>query len=281
MSNATEAPARRRRTAVPRGPLGGGLVSRAALLLLPPVVVGLAGVLLIQLVISRFEISGVVIPKPTDVFAVIRSDLFLEQVGESVWETWKATLIGFALGAGSGVALGLLMAESRLVRFVLYPYVVAFQSVPKIALAPVCALWLGFGLTMKFSFAAMLAFFPAVVATLAALSAVPETRLEMATAFRASRRQRFLRISLPSAVPGIVSGLEISMAFALIGAIVGEFVAPSAGGLGQLLLNYSEAINVAAEFAVLVVLMLLGVLQNKILFGVLRLGTERFFESSR
>lgn len=243
--------------------------------------VGLAGVLLIQLVISRFEISGVVIPAPTDVFEVMRSDIFMEQVGQSTWETWKATLIGFVLGAGSGVLLGIMMGESRIIRFVLYPYVVAFQSLPKIALAPVCALWLGFGLTMKFSFAAMLAFFPAVIATLAALSTVSESRLEMATAFCASRRQRFLRITLPSAVPGIVSGLEISMAFALIGAIVGEFVAPSSGGLGQLLLTYSEAINVAAEFSVLAVLMLLGILQNKILFSLIRLGTERFFESSR
>ncbi|TYK51354.1 ABC transporter permease [Actinomadura decatromicini] len=281
MNRATVERAGPREPAVPRRTWRAGFPARAAFLLLPPVAVGLAGVLLIQLVISRFEISGVVIPKPTDVFAVMRSDIFLEQVGQSTWETWKATLIGFALGAGSGVLLGLLMAESRIARFVLYPYVVAFQSLPKIALAPVCALWLGFGLTMKFSFAAMLAFFPAVVATLAALAAVPETRLEMAAAFHASRRQRLLRISLPSAVPGIVSGLEISMAFALIGAIVGEFVAPSAGGLGQLLLSYSESINVAAEFSVLVVLMLLGVAQNKILFGVLRAGTERFFESSR
>ncbi|MFI0368790.1 ABC transporter permease [Actinomadura sp. 1N219] len=284
MNNVTEAPDRRVQTREPpatRRPFRSGPLARAAFLLLPPLVVGLAGVLLIQLVISRFEISGVVIPAPTDVFEVMRSDIFLEQVGQSTWETWKAALIGFVLGAGSGVLLGLLMAESRIVRFVLYPYVVAFQSLPKIALAPVCALWLGFGLTMKFSFAAMLAFFPAVIATLAALSTVSESRLEMATAFDANRRQRFFRISLPSAVPGIVSGLEISMAFALIGAIVGEFVAPSAGGLGQLLLTYSEAINVAAEFSVLTVLMLLGVLQNKILFTLIRAGTERFFESSR
>ncbi|MFI0479783.1 ABC transporter permease [Actinomadura sp. 9N215] len=284
MNKVTEAPDERVQRADPPAPrraYRAGLPAKAAFLLLPPLAVGLAGVLLIQLVISRFEISGVVIPAPTDVFEVMRSDIFLEQVGQSTWETWKATLIGFVLGAGSGVLLGMLMAESRIVRFVLYPYVVAFQSLPKIALAPVCALWLGFGLTMKFSFAGMLAFFPAVIATLAALSTVAETRLEMATAFSASRRQRFFRISLPSAVPGIVSGLEISMAFALIGAIVGEFVAPSSGGLGQLLLTYSEAINVAAEFSVLAVLMLLGVLQNKILFSVIRLGTERFFESSR
>ncbi|WP_084265699.1 ABC transporter permease [Actinomadura macra] len=286
MNKVSEAPDERvrRRTKEPAEPwrsVRTGLLGRMMFLLLPPVVVGLAGVLLVQLVISRFEISGVVIPKPTDVFAVMRSDIFVEQVGQSTWETWKATLIGFVLGAGSGVVLGALMGESRTVRFVLYPYVVAFQSLPKIALAPMCALWLGFGLTMKFSFAAMLAFFPAVIATQAALSAVPESRLEMATAFHAGRWQRFCRVSLPSAVPGIVSGLEISMAFALIGAIVGEFVAPSAGGLGQLLLTYSEAINVAAEFSVLAVLMLLGVLQNTILFGVLRLGTERFFESSR
>ncbi|TMR07460.1 ABC transporter permease subunit [Actinomadura soli] len=284
MNKVTEAPERRvprREPPAPRRSFRSGPLGKAAFLLLPPLAVGLAGVLLIQLVISRFEISGVVIPAPTDIFAVMRSDIFLEQVGQSTWETWKATLIGFVLGAGSGVLLGMLMAESRIVRFVLYPYVVAFQSLPKIALAPVCALWLGFGLTMKFSFAAMLAFFPAVIATLAAFSTVAESRLEMATAFDANRRQRFVRISLPSAVPGIVSGLEISMAFALIGAIVGEFVAPSAGGLGQLLLTYSEAINVAAEFSVLVVLMLLGVLQNKILFSVIRAGTERFFESSR
>ncbi|MGH3239515.1 MAG: ABC transporter permease [Spirillospora sp.] len=285
MNKVTEAPderVQRRDPPAPKRPHRSGPLAKAAfLLLLPPLVVGLAGVLLIQLVISRFEISGVVIPAPTDVFEVMRSDIFLEQVGQSTWETWKATLIGFVLGAGAGVLLGIMMGESRIVRFVLYPYVVAFQSLPKIALAPVCALWLGFGLTMKFSFAAMLAFFPAVIATLAALSTVSESRLEMATAFRASRRQRFLRITLPSAVPGIVSGLEISMAFALIGAIVGEFVAPSSGGLGQLLLTYSEAINVAAEFSVLAVLMLLGILQNKILFSAIRLGTERFFESSR
>ncbi len=284
MNKVTEAPGRpvrSRRDLEPRRPLLAGPLGTAAFVLLPPLVVGLAGVLLIQLVISRFEISGVVIPKPTEVWEIMSSDLFLDQVGQSAWETWKATLIGFALGAGAGIALGVLMAESRTARFVLYPYVVAFQSLPKIALAPVCALWLGFGLTMKFSFAAMLAFFPVLIAMLSALSTVSESRLEMATAFHAGRWQRFRRISLPSAVPGIVSGLEIGMAFALIGAIVGEFVAPSAGGLGQLLLTYSEAINVAAEFSVLVVLMLLGVLQNKILFGLVRLGTRRFFESSR
>ncbi|RBQ15729.1 ABC transporter permease [Spongiactinospora rosea] len=243
----------------------------------PPVAVGVGAVLLLQFVLARFQISGIIIPRPTDVFEVMRSEIFVEQIGLSVWQTWQATLIGFALGGGAGVLLGIGMNESKLVRFVLYPYVVAFQSLPKIALAPVFALWLGFGLTMKFSFAAMLAFFPAVIATLSALSTVATMRLEMATAFCAGRGQLFMRISLPSAVPGIVSGLEISMAFALIGAIVGEFISPSSG-LGQLLLTYSESINVAAEFAVLLVLMLLGVAQNKLLFGAVRLAARRFFE---
>lgn len=168
------------------------------------------------------------------------------------------TVLGYLVGCGLGFLLGVGIAQSENLDAVLRPFVVAFQSLPKVAVAPIIVLWLGFGLASKVAIVAMLTFFPVLVTALAGFKAVEPERIELLRSLSASRWHIFTKVKFWTALPFIFAGLEMAAAFAVVGAIVGEFVGAQSG-LGVLILQMDAAMDVGGSFAVFVILSLMGV----------------------
>ncbi len=202
-------------------------------------------------------ISPLVLPSPIEIAAVSikRYDLLLQQT----WPTLLETILGFALALLIGIPLAVLVANSRLFNLVLYPILVAMQSIPKVAIAPIILVWFGLGLSSKLALAFLVAFFPIVVDTATGLTATPPGLLELAHALCASRRQVFFKVQMPAALPFIFAGSKVAITLAVIGAVIGEFVG-SVTGLGNLVLAANSQLDGPLAWAALVWLSALGIL---------------------
>lgn len=143
-------------------------------------------------------------------------------------------VLGFALGATLAVALGYLLARSRLAARLLSPYIVAAQAMPVLVLAPLLVLWLGTGLLPKVVICALIVFFPVAVATMVGIRSVDARLLELGRALRATRFQVVRHLELPAALPQILGGMRVGVTLAVIGAIVGEWAGANKG-LGVLI----------------------------------------------
>ena len=187
------------------------------------------------------------------------------------WTTLGEILMGFVIGSGVGLILGTVISQFRILEATLRIYLVAIQSLPKIALAPIIVLWFGFGLTSKVVIICLLTFFPLLVTSMAGFKAVDSERLELMRSLGANSWQIFWKVRLPSALPYIFAGLDMAAVFAVVGAIVGEFVGAQRG-LGTLILSMNSQMDTAGTFSVFIILSLVGVL----LHGALRLVEHRF-----
>jgi NitT/TauT family transport system permease protein len=170
--------------------------------------------------------------------------------------------VGWGLAAGAGLALvvGYLLARSALVERLLSPYLVAAQATPILALAPLIALWFGTGLTSTVIVCALIVFFPVAVATMVGIRTVDARLLELGRSLRATRWQVFRHFELPAALPQILGGLRVGVTLAVVGAIVGEWAAPGARGLGLLvLLARGSLFDIPLMFATLLTIALIGV----------------------
>jgi NitT/TauT family transport system permease protein len=196
--------------------------------------------------------------------------------------TMTETVLGYLAGCGLGLALGVAISQTESLEAVLRPFIVAFQSLPKVAVAPIIVLWLGFGLASKVAIVALLTFFPVLITALAGFQAVEPERIELLRSLSASRWHIFTKVKFWTALPFIFAGLEMAAAFAVVGAIVGEFVGAQAG-LGVLILQLDSAMDVGGSFAVFVILSLMGIalsaiiraLQIRVLFWQPRQQAQR------
>lgn len=213
------------------------------------------------------------LPPPMDVFGALWQGYATGLLWPHLWATTLATIGGFALGCTIAVIVGGLVAEFRLLERMVYPYVVALQSMPKVALAPLLIVWFGFGLMSKVVLVALICFFPMFVNVVTGLRSAPTELVDLYTAFSASRLQIFKDIKFPAALPSIFAGLQIALVLSLLGAVVGEFVA-SQKGLGSLIQAASLNFDVPTMFACILTLalmgatatMLVGRLQRRLLF---------------
>lgn len=210
-----------------------------------------------------FLLLAVLWEKAVDIFQIKRYLLPpLSQVLDSMWtnrmvllaESWVTTqevLAGFALAVFGGIALGLAIHAVPVVRRTLYPLIVVFQGLPKIALAPLMVIWFGYGDASKVLMAFLFAFFPVVIATMGGLAGTPHHLIEHFRAIRAPAWLTFRRLQVPAALPSILDGCKSAMPLAVIGAIVGEFVG-SEHGLGHLILEANANGRTDLLFAALV-----------------------------
>jgi NitT/TauT family transport system permease protein len=222
-----------------------------------------------EAVVRVFEIPMFILPTPSSVFTALYRGIASSLYVDHVWITLTETLMGFVLGTSLAFLLGTVIALSRPVEYFLYPFVVMFQAMPKVALAPLIIVWFGLGLTSKVVNAALVAFFPLMVNTIVGLRSAEEDKVNLMKSLAASRTQIFWMLQLPNAMPYIFAGLEIAMIFALIGAIVAEFVGAQSG-LGMLIQSMNFTMDVAGQFSVLLLLSLLGLMLNGIVIGVRR-----------
>lgn len=171
--------------------------------------------------------------------------------------TFTEIMVGFVCGVTIGLTLGTTLALSKAAKATLYPFVVAIQATPKVVFAPLFVAWFGFGMSSKIVMAIVISFFPVLINTLAGLESVPENAKMLMRSIRATRMQTFFRVSLPHALPIIFAGVRAAFVFAVIGAIVGEFIGASQG-LGYLLNLYNFQLRIDRVFAVILVLASLG-----------------------
>lgn len=226
-----------------------------------------------ELMVHGLGISKIVLPAPSAIAQSFSEGLL---TGDFTWHfavTMYEILAGFVLGSVAGLLLGFVIALVPLAERILYPYVVAFQTVPKVAIAPIIVIWFGYGVASKIVITATIAFFPLLANTIMGLRAAPRDQIEMMTSYTASRWQVFVMVRLKQALPYIFVGLDVAIVLSVIGAIVGEFVGAKAG-LGYLILQKNFNFDMAGTFAILIILSLIGVglhsiisiLQRRIVF---------------
>lgn len=256
----------RKRARRGRSPRGIGIA------LLPALVV----LLVWQALVSAQVMPTLLLPAPGDVLRTFWQDFIVNALGGQtlvpyVVATLVESLVGFALGTLVAMPLGYGIARSRWFARASQPYVAASQALPAAALAPLLALWLGFGLAPIVALCALIIFFPMVVNTVAGLRAVDREVVEAARVDGAGRWQLLRAIEVPLALPTILAGMRTSLTLSITGAVVGEFVIGDRG-LGGLLSIARGNNDAALEFATLLMLALLAAA----LYGVARLSERRF-----
>ncbi len=219
-------------------------------------------VLVGELIVRFFQVPTYILPAPSRVATALWRGFSSGLYQTHLLHTLTETLLGFLLGSALGLLLGAAVALNRYVEYFFYPYIVMFQSVPKVALAPLIVVWFGLGLKSQIVNVALVACFPLIVNTIAGLKSADEDRVNLMRSLAASPSQIFWMLKLPSALPFVMAGLEVAMIFALIGAIVAEFVGSQAG-LGMLIQSMNFNMDVAGQFSVLLMLSVLGLLLNR------------------
>ena len=211
------------------------------------------------------DVSPIILPAPSRV-ATTAIDLFpllIDQAGPTFW----ASLGGIVAAAVLGIFLGTLVSYSRTVMETIYPTVIFFQLIPKVALAPVFLLWFGKDIEATILFSVFIAFFPVLVATISGLQATAPMYERMCHSLMASRPQVFMRVKFPFALPFIFSGLRIGVTFGIIGVILGEFMTAERG-LGYVIMFAAENFETALLLAAILLLLGVGIVLFAILLAI-------------
>ena len=237
---------------------GMGANLKAGLARLLPSFLLFAAMLVIWEGVARgFKLPEFVLPAPTSIIRVL-----IDRQGPlsfAAWVTAKEVLFGFVLSAIVGAAVALVIARFAAFGRALYPLVVLFQTVPKIALAPLFILWFGFDLFPKVALIVVIAFFPVAINMLVGLQSVDPNLVALLRSVGASRNEILMRIQIPNSLPYLMAGRKGAVTLAVIGAIVGEFAGAQAG-LGYMIQFASTQMETALVFAALVEVSVLGLL---------------------
>ena len=207
--------------------------------------------------VRAYNVSRFILPEPMAIFSAFVKLMQEPDIWGHVWITVFETVSGFLIAIVVGVFLGAVMGKVRLLEIALKPFVIATQVVPKIALVPLFILWFGFGPQSKIVIAAVLSFFPIFSNTMLGIKSVDRGYREVMTTFRASAWHRFRFLELPSALPYILTGMEVGIVLAIIGAIVGEFIGANKG-LGYMAVATLQKLQVDTLFGVILLLALIG-----------------------
>jgi NitT/TauT family transport system permease protein len=245
-----------------------------------PIVVLAVGVLVWHLVVQAFAIPPFVLPGPDLVLTTLVADGGL--LWNSLLVTLRTTFAGFLLAAFGGVSLAILFNQSRLVEYSLYPYAVILQVTPVVAIAPLLLIYLPQSLAVL-ACAWIVAFFPVLANTTLGLNSVEHNLLALFELYKASRWQVLWNLKLPSALPQMLAGLRIAGGLSLIGAVVAEIAAGSAGagsGLAYRIAESGYRLNIPRMFAALLLLSLAGVAIFFALSAISYLVLRRWHESA-
>lgn len=212
--------------------------------------------LLWQFGVRAAGVPEYILPVPSEFMAKLWTSRAL--ITEHTLVTAKEIVLGFLMAAAISVPLGFFIVSVKPVERAVYPVIVFFQLIPKIAIAPLFVVWFGFGLFPKVLLTFLLCFFPTLVASMTGFRALDERVLFLTDSMGATWWQTFRYVRLPAAMAYIYAGLKVSVVFAATGAIVGEFVGANAG-LGYLLLRGTSYLDMPLIFAVLVALSIVGI----------------------
>ena len=222
---------------------------------LPAVGLFLALVLAWQTAVSVFEVREYLLPGPLTVLGALTGDEI--PWARHVWITTLEIAGAFVIAGGVGVALGVAIAWSPFLSSALVPFLVFVNTLPKVAVAPLFLLWLGYGVIPNMLIGALIGFFPVVINTAVGLTQVDDDLLDLGRVFNAPRWRVFATIRIPNAYPYILSALKVTATAAVVGVIVGEFVA-SQQGLGYVIMTTQGSLNTPVAFAALVWISIVG-----------------------
>lgn len=212
-----------------------------------------------DLAVVGFSVPTYLLPRPGDVGVALWSGYVTDG---TYWPHMATTayemVVGYVVGCTVAFLVGAMVAEWRFLERLVMPYVVALQSMPKVALAPLLIVWFGFGVTSKVVLVALICFFPVFINCFYGFRSANPDLLKLYRSFNASRLHVFRHVKLPSAAGPIFAGLQIAVVLALIGAVVGEFVS-SRQGLGYLIQSSTLSFDVATMFAAILTLSAIGI----------------------
>jgi NitT/TauT family transport system permease protein len=217
------------------------------------------------------DISPLILPAPFAIASKLCALVGSGDIWPHLWATLVEIVSGFVLGVAAGLAIGAMVSLIPAAERLIYPYLVALQTLPKVAIAPLFIIWFGYGLTSKIVITALVCFFPILVSVVAGFHTTDRDQLDMMKAFGATKWQTLVRLRIPSALVLIFAGLEIAAVLAVIGAIVGEFVGAQVG-LGYLIVALNFSLDVPGVFAVLIVLSVIGLIMH----GATRFAARRY-----
>lgn len=211
------------------------------------------------------QIPTYLLPRPMDVGTALWGGYIAERTyWKHLGTTMYEVVVGYGIGCTIALSAGAIVAESRWVERTLMPIVVAIQSIPKVALAPLLIVWFGFGVSSKMVLVGLICFFPVFINSFYGFRSANPDLLRLYRAFGSSRLHVFWQVKLPSAASSIFAGLQIGVVLALIGAIVGEFVS-SKQGLGYLIQSSTLSFDVATMFASVVSLSVIGITASSLM----------------
>ncbi|HZM01144.1 MAG TPA: ABC transporter permease [Planctomycetota bacterium] len=208
-----------------------------------------------QLAVSALGLREYILPPPGSVLRAL-SGVEIPWAGH-VWTTTVEVVGAFLLAGAAGVALGVAIAWSPVLSRALVPFLVFVNTLPKVAVAPLFLLWLGYGILPNMLIGALIGFFPVVINTAVGLTQVDEELLDLGRVFNAPTWKVFAKIRVPNAYPYILSALKVTATAAVVGAVVGEFVA-SQRGLGYVIMTTQSSLNTPVAFAALVWISIIG-----------------------
>lgn len=236
------------------------------------------GLALWEGLVRALNVPSYVFPPPSEIVrALVRGlDTPISDPGGYYFHfgvTLFEALFGLSIGILTGVTLGTLISQVELFERTILPWIIAFMSIPKIALAPLFVVWFGLGLVSKVVMVVVITFFPLLINTIAGLRASDPEQIELMRSYAASRWQIFKTVQVPNALPYFFAGLDLAVVLSVLGAVVGEFVGGQYG-LGVLVMQMNMDLDMRGVFSVLILLAALGlglhfivrVIQRRVLF---------------
>lgn len=212
-------------------------------------------------------VAPYILPSPADTWHTAQENA--AYLAQNTWVTTWETVLGFVIAALVGEFVAVMMIYSASLEKTVYPLILFAQVVPKIAIAPLFIVWLGFGPSPKILVAVLMAFFPIVISGLAGLRSVDPEILELTSTMGASRFKTFMKIRFPASLPQLMSGLKVAATLAVTGAVVGEFVGANEG-LGYVILQANGNVDTAMLFAALIIMSALGI----VLFAIIEIAEK-------
>jgi NitT/TauT family transport system permease protein len=221
-----------------------------------------------ELGIRVFNVPNYLLPSPTEIIAVITKNytLILQHFERTLFEVG----VGLGMGLSAAVVLSVLAVRSRPCEIVLYPLVVTLQTIPKVAIAPLLLIWLGFGIGPKIVISGLMCFFPIFINLTKGLKSLDPDLGDLLTVYKANTREILFKAKLPNAMPDFFAGLKAAVPLSVIGAIVGEFVGANQG-IGYLIMQAQAGLEIAMVFASIAFLSFIGV----VLFAIVRFIEKR------
>jgi len=222
-----------------------------------------------ELAVWALSVPDYILPSPSVI--VVKIVVSWQLLLVNAFVTLQEIVLGFGLSVVIGIPLAIAIVYSRIFERVAFPFMVSLQTVPKVALAPILVMWLGYGILPKVMVAFLISFFPIVINSVIGMRSAEKEMIYLVQSMGANELTTFIKIRLPKALPSIFGGLKVGMGQAVVGAVVGEFIAAEQG-LGYLQLISQVRLDTPLLFAAVVVLSLLGVLMFYIVAWVERIA---------